>query len=188
VGLRTDNDLQRWYVAAGRGRRAERWLLAIVAAFGLGAIAYGAADQIQRLTRDRGTAAGAQTAPAEQIVRRPGLLAVGTSAQSVGRASGLVAFLAAGRVVIRSRSSAPMTVSVRDGYGHPLMYWTRLTRGQGATQSLVSGRAYGFCFSQRSGGGYAASRGCGRIVVHRYFNGVRLPDGGAVKTGFRFAR
>lgn len=160
----------------------------VVAAFGIGAVAYGAVTEIHRLTPKESTAAGSQSAPAEQIVHRPGLLAVGTSLTASGRPSELAAFLSRGRVVIRSQSSLPIIVTVSAGAGHAPRYWTRLARGNGRAQLLISGRSYGYCFSQPAGDGYAASRGCGHLVVHRSLNGERLPDGGAVKTSFRFVR
>ena len=160
----------------------------LVAAFGLGTIAYGVVTEIPRLTPPRGVGAGSRAAPVGLIVHRPGLLAVGTAPSSAGRAPDLVAYLSDGRIVIRSRSPLPVTVSVSDRHRQAVDYWTLQRRGQSRTQALISGRSYGYCFSQPSGQGYAATRGCGRLVVHRYLNGVRLPDGGAVETGLRVAR
>jgi hypothetical protein len=188
LGLSTDKHLQGWYVDDGRGRRLERWLVWAITAFGIGAMAYGAVYEIPRLTPRRGTSAGSQAAPAEQIVRRPGLLALGTSLTSAGRPAELVALVTAGRVLIRSRSSRPVAVSVSTVSGQAPRYWTRLRPGEARAQSLISGRSYSYCFSQPSGDGYAASRGCGHLVVHRYLGAARLPDGGAVRTGFSFMR
>jgi hypothetical protein len=135
--------------------------------------------------------AGSRTAPPVTGLRSPlqprKLLAIGTSLPGAGRPPQLLAFGQRGSVIVHSRSSMPMTVSVIDGYGSPIRYWQTLGPGQGHSTTLITGKAYGYCFSQKRGNGYAATRGCGTLVMHQYLNGVRLPDGAALPEDITFA-
>lgn len=114
-------------------------------------------------------------------------LAIGTSLPGTGQAPGLSAFAGPEGVIVHSRSPMPLTVSVSTGYGSVMRRWQTLALGQHQDAALVTGESYGYCFTQSRGDGYAATRGCGTLVVHQDLNGVRVPDGGALQEQIRFA-
>jgi hypothetical protein len=112
----------------------------------------------------------------------------GTSLPGPGRTPRLLVFSDSGHLTVRSMSPMPVVVSVSDGYAHPMRYLMTLLRGQDRAQTVVTGRWYGYCFSQGAGAGYAATRGCASMNLHEYLNGARLPDGAAATRNFGFAR
>lgn len=114
-------------------------------------------------------------------------LAIGTSLPGTGQAPGLSALTGPEGVIVHSRSPVPLAVSVSTGYGSVIRRWKTLTPGQRLDATLVTGKSYGYCFSQNRGDGYAATRGCGTLVVHQDLNGVQVPDGGALQEEIRFA-
>lgn len=114
-------------------------------------------------------------------------LASGVSMPGPGASAELVAFAHPGGVTVWTRSPMPLDIAVSAGYGQPVGRWTTLVRGKLAGTVLVTGRRYGYCFSQAAGGGYAAARGCGTLVVHQYLNGAQLPDGAGITTLFDYA-
>jgi hypothetical protein len=115
------------------------------------------------------------------------LLAIGTSAPLEEASPQLIAFSAPSGITIRSHSTMPVTVAISNGYGAPLEPWQSFGPDQDSSQTLITGRSYGYCFSQPSGAGYAGARGCGTLVMHTYLNGIQVPDGSpvAINVGFR---
>ncbi len=81
----------------------------------------------------------------------------------------------------------PVSIDVSDGYGAPLRRWQTLAPGQSQAQTIVTGRSYGYCFTQAASAGYAQTRGCGTLVMHSFINGVEIPDDGAITTTVTFA-
>ena len=47
---------------------------------------------------------------------------------------------------------------------------------------------YGYCFSQAAGDGYAATRGCGSLIMRQILSGARPPDGAVATSYFYFLR
>jgi hypothetical protein len=112
-------------------------------------------------------------------------LAIGTSLPGTGQAPDLSALAGPEGVIVHTLSPMPLTVSVSTGYGNLIRRWQTLTPGQHHDATLVTGKSYGYCFSQSRGDGYAATRGCGTLVVHQDLNGVQVPDGGALQEEIR---
>jgi hypothetical protein len=98
----------------------------------------------------------------------------------------LIATVSHTTVRIRSRSPLPVVISANSGYRQSLRRWTALPLGGTAVRIVATGRRYGYCFSQAGGDGYAATRGCGTLVMHEYLNGTALPDGTAIADTFQF--
>jgi hypothetical protein len=69
-------------------------------------------------------------------------------------------------------------------HGQRLHEWAILPFGGRATQIIVTGRWYGYCFSQAAGDTHAATRGCAALILHMTLNGARLPDGAAATRHF----
>jgi hypothetical protein len=113
-------------------------------------------------------------------------LAIGSSFPGHGRPAELIVTTYSNDALARSRSPMPLVISYASRYGRPLQPWTALKRGAAASRPLVTGKRYGFCFSQAAGDGYTATRGCGTLVVHQRFNGVQLPDGPVLAERFLF--
>lgn len=80
----------------------------------------------------------------------------------------------------------PVEISFDSRHGQKLHEWTALQFGGSATQIIVTGRWYGYCFSQAAGDRYAATRGCAALILHMTLNGARLPDGDAATRHFYF--
>jgi hypothetical protein len=123
--------------------------------------------------------------PAAQPTRT---LATESRTSGAGRAPDLVVLGHGGSVDIVSDSPATVHVTVSDRYGHPLRPWTDFAPGHSVETGLVTGRRYGYCYSQRAASGYAATRACGSLTMHEYVNGARVPDGGTVQVTFTFTR
>jgi hypothetical protein len=136
---------------------------------------------------------GALTVPARRAATAPPslgalkLLASGTSTPGLGATTQLLAFAHPGGVTVWTRSPTPLTIAVSTSYGQPVRVWKTLVRGELVGTVLVTGRRYGYCFSQPVGGGYAPTRGCGTLVEHEYLNGAQLPDGAGINTLFDYA-
>jgi hypothetical protein len=113
-------------------------------------------------------------------------LAIGGPPVPGGRSAGLVVTTSPDRITIHSGSPMPVIVSLSNGYGAPLRPWATLARGQAQGQTLVTGRSYGYCFEQAAGHGYGGTRGCGTLVMHRFVNGVQVPDGATVAMNTTF--
>jgi hypothetical protein len=83
-------------------------------------------------------------------------------------------------VTVHTYSPTPVRISVSDGYGSPLRYWQTLGRGHQVSQTVITGRPYGYRFAQATGAGFVATRGCGAMTMHERINGSQAPDGLAV--------
>ena len=81
----------------------------------------------------------------------------------------------------------PVSVSVNN-YGESLRHWTTFSPGQVQSMTMVTGKRYGFCFSQPSGEHYRNVSGCGALTMYQYVNGVRAPNGATVAEQFSFPR
>jgi hypothetical protein len=136
--------------------------------------------------RPRVTTAGAHRPPVTQLVSRSRphtfTLARGVAMPGSGHSPVLVAIATSGRIEVHSRSRAPVNISISDGYGRPMRHLATLRSGQALAQTIVTGRRYGFCFSQAAAAGFRATRACGGMVTHSYLNGAKLPDGAATST------
>jgi hypothetical protein len=128
--------------------------------------------------------------PARNQRFRPGplVLARGLSLPGTGTSPLLIAVADHDEVTIKSRSPLPVVISVQPGYGQPLRHWRTLASGGTVVKVVATGKRYGYCFSQPAGEGYAATRACGALVMHEYFDGSRLPDGAAISERFHLVR
>ena len=113
-------------------------------------------------------------------------LAIGSSFPGHGRSADLIVTTYSNDALARSRSPMPLVIPYASRYGRALQALTVLRRATAASRPLVTGKRYGFCFSQAAGDGYTATRGCGTLVVHQRFNGVQLPDGPVLTERFLF--
>jgi hypothetical protein len=120
--------------------------------------------------------------------QRARTLATASRTSGAGRAPDLVVLGHGGSINIVSASPAIVRVAVSDRYGHPLRPWTSLAPGHSVETGLVTGRKYGYCYSQLDDSGYAATQACGNLTMHQYINGARAPDGGTVQVTFTFTR
>jgi hypothetical protein len=114
------------------------------------------------------------------------VLAVGTSLPEAGRKPDLLARTSPGEVIISSRSPAELQISVSDTYGHAPHSWTTMHSGDNRTAYLLTEHYYGYCFTQNRSQGFAATRGCGRLVIHQYLDGARLLGQAPATTVFHF--
>jgi hypothetical protein len=76
----------------------------------------------------------------------------------------------------------PVQVAVSNGYGSTFSSFATLRNGQSVSQSLLTGKRYGYCFTQGSGGGFLGTRGCGTNTWSEYVNGVETPNGTPLTT------
>jgi hypothetical protein len=115
-------------------------------------------------------------------------LAMASPTSGAGRAADLVVLGRGGSIDIVSHSPTIVHVALSDRYGHPLRPWTEFAPGHSVETELVTGRQYGYCYSQPAADGYAATQACGNLTMHQYINGARAPDGGTVQVTFTFTR
>jgi hypothetical protein len=71
----------------------------------------------------------------------------------------------------------PVQVTVSNGYGSKFSSFATLQNGQSVPQILLTGKRYGYCFTQASGRGFRGARGCGTDSWSEYVNGVTMPNG-----------
>ena len=103
-----------------------------------------------------------------------------------GRSPQLQAFDYTSGVVIRSYSPMPVQVTVSNGYGSEFSSFATLQNGQSVSQSLLTGKRYGYCFTQAGGSGFQGARGCGTDSWSEYVNGVRMSKGSPLTTSVSF--
>jgi hypothetical protein len=88
--------------------------------------------------------------------------------------------------VIRSHSPMPVQVTVSNGYGSKFSSLATLRNGQSISHSLLTGKRYGYCFTQASDRGFQGTRGCGTDSWSVYVNGVKMPNGSPLTTSVSF--
>ncbi|MGH2902794.1 MAG: hypothetical protein ACRDK7_04315 [Solirubrobacteraceae bacterium] len=99
-----------------------------------------------------------------------------------GRSPQLQAFGLKSGIVVRSYSPMPVEITLSDGYGSAFTTLASLSSGQSTSQALVTGKRYGYCFSQESGAGFLGTRGCGTESWTQTLNGVSTPSGTPLTT------
>jgi hypothetical protein len=114
------------------------------------------------------------------------LLAIGQPLPGAGRSPRLQAFGYASGLVIRSYSPMPVQVTVSNGYGSKFSSFATLQNGHSVSQSLLTGKRYGYCFTQASGRGFQGARGCGTASWSEHVNGVEMPNGTPLTTSVDF--
>lgn len=147
-----------------------------------------AASTPKLLAGDTGRQAEGQHTSPVAAAQPTRTLATASPTSGAGRAPDLVVLGHGGSVDIVSDSPATVHVAVSDRYGHPLRLWTDLAPGHSVETGLVTGRKYGYCYSQPAANGYTATQACGSLTMHQYINGARAPDGGTVQVTFTFTR
>jgi hypothetical protein len=118
--------------------------------------------------------------------QRSSILATGEPVPGSGRSPELQAFGLKSGIVVRSYSPMPVEITLSDGYGSAFTPLATLSSGQSASQSLVTGTRYGYCFTQGSGDGFLATRGCGTESWTQTVNGVTVPSGSPLTTSISF--
>jgi hypothetical protein len=132
--------------------------------------------------------AAGQNASAVTVAQPTRTLATASPTSGAGLAPDLVVLGHGGSVDIVSHSPATVHVTVSDHYGHPLRPWTDFAPGHSVVAGLVTGREYGYCYSQAAADGYATAQACGSLTMHQYINGAKAPDGGTVQVTFTFTQ
>ena len=88
--------------------------------------------------------------------------------------------------MVHSYSPMAVQVTVSNGYGSKFSSFATLQNGQSVSQSLLTGKRYGYCFTQASGRGFRGARGCGTVSWSEYVNGVTMPNGTPLTTSVGF--
>jgi hypothetical protein len=103
-----------------------------------------------------------------------------------GSSPQLQAFGLKGGIVVHSYSPMPVVITFSPGYGSAFGPLGTLGNGQSISQTLVTGKRYGYCFAQASGGGFQGTRGCGTESWSETVNGVEMPSGSPITTSIGF--
>ena len=114
------------------------------------------------------------------------MLAIGQPLPGPGRSPQLHAFGYTSGIVVRSYSPMPVQLTVSNGYGSKFSSFATLQNGQSVSQSLLTGKRYGYCFTQASGRGFEGARGCGTASWSEYVNGVKMPNASPLTTSVSF--